>query len=57
MAAPPDGIYVIVNRVLSPDGFELAVTYNGDGKPVILTANSNSKDQQVCPLFLVSDVC
>jgi hypothetical protein len=38
---------VIINRVLSPTGEELAITSNGEDKPVTLIPRSDSESQQV----------
>jgi hypothetical protein len=48
---PSEGIYVIINRVLSPTGEELAITSNGEDKPVTLIPRSDSESQQVSIFF------
>ncbi|KAF8638213.1 hypothetical protein AX16_010559 [Volvariella volvacea WC 439] len=46
MSIPSPGIYVIVNRVLSPYGEQLAITFNGVNQPLTVTARSDSPNQK-----------
>jgi len=51
MSKPSEGTYVIVNRILSPIGDQLAITFNAEGKATTLTPRSNSEAQRVCFFF------
>ena len=54
MSKPAAGTYVIVNRVLSPKGEKLAITFNGQGHAATVTARSDSAAQRVritCYIF------
>jgi hypothetical protein len=53
MSKPTPGNYYIINRVLSPTGDKLAITSNGQGKTVTLTALTNLASQQVLFLYRV----
>jgi len=46
MSRPSEGVYVIVNRVLSPKGEELAITFNGEKKATTLTPKAGSNVQK-----------
>ncbi|KAG8913683.1 hypothetical protein FRC01_004430 [Tulasnella sp. 417] len=46
MSKIPDGTYYIVNRILSPKGERLAITFNGDNKVATLTALTNAESQK-----------
>ena len=49
MSRPEPGTYVIVNRVLSPEGDKLAITFNGEGNALTVdpSAESASTSQRV----------
>ena len=47
MSKPPAGLYIIYNRVLSPTGEKLAITYNGERNAVTVTPFSDSPVQRV----------
>jgi len=51
MSKPSEGTYVIANRVLSPSGQELAITFNGENHATTLTPKANSPAQRVCSLL------
>jgi regulator of sigma D len=55
MSKPSEGTYVIVNRVLSSIGEELAITFNGKDQTATLTPRSNSEAQRVSffPSFFI----
>lgn len=44
---PSPGTYYIVNRVLSPDGRKLALTFNGERNTVTVTALKKAPKQAV----------
>lgn len=44
---PAAGTYRIVNRVLSPTGDKLAITYNGQGSAATVTPSTASDDTQL----------
>ena len=44
---PAPGNYYIINRLLSSTGDKLAITFNGVGKPVTVTALAYSDTQKV----------
>jgi hypothetical protein len=44
---PAPGVYVIVNRVLSPDDERLAITFNGPDRPATVTARTDGPAQRV----------
>ncbi|KAG8997741.1 hypothetical protein FRB94_014036 [Tulasnella sp. JGI-2019a] len=46
MSRPAPGTYYIVNKVLSPTGDKLAITFNNQGGAASLTALSNKPSQQ-----------
>ncbi|KAG0707081.1 hypothetical protein DFH29DRAFT_75286 [Suillus ampliporus] len=43
---PPAGIYVIVNRVLSPNDERLAINFNGSDKPLTVKIRADSAPQR-----------
>ncbi|KAJ8594648.1 hypothetical protein M405DRAFT_729517 [Rhizopogon salebrosus TDB-379] len=43
---PAPGVYVIVNRVLSPDDERLAITFNGPDRPATVTARTDGPAQR-----------
>ena len=47
MSKPKAGTYYIVNRVNSPIGEKLAITYNGEGKAATVTPLTNADSQKV----------
>jgi hypothetical protein len=50
MAMPPrpsPGVYVIVNRVLSPNDERLAITFNGPDRPATMTVRTDDPAQRV----------
>jgi len=51
MSKPSEGTYVIANRILSPSGQELAITFNGENHATTLTPKANSPAQRVCSLL------
>ncbi|KAJ8594649.1 hypothetical protein M405DRAFT_857990, partial [Rhizopogon salebrosus TDB-379] len=49
MAMPPrpsPGVYVIVNRVLSPNDERLAITFNGPDRPATMTVRTDDPAQR-----------
>lgn len=46
--AAPAGTYYIINRVLSPTGDKLALTFEGQGSAAQVTPLANAANQQVC---------
>jgi len=47
MSKPPAGLYIIYNRVLSPTGEKLAITYNGERNAVTVSPFSDLSVQRV----------
>ena len=47
MSRPAPGTYVIVNKVCSPYGDKLAITFNGEGNALTVTPSANSSSQRV----------
>ncbi|PPQ68409.1 hypothetical protein CVT26_006081 [Gymnopilus dilepis] len=47
MSRPAPGCYAIYNRVLSPTGEKLAITYNGKGNTLTVTPFRNNSDSQI----------
>ncbi|KAF9554207.1 hypothetical protein CPC08DRAFT_766895 [Agrocybe pediades] len=45
MSRPSPGSYVIYNRVLSPNGEKLAITFNGQNNTLIVTPKNDSPGQ------------
>ena len=52
---PVAGTYCIVNRVLSPEGHKLAITFNGQGGTATVTQLSQSEAQHVGPNRALSE--
>ena len=59
MSKPTAGNYYILNRVLSPDGEELALTFNGVDRYVTVTPfiRSNSNQHVSCSWFICYTKC
>ncbi len=47
MSRPSAGNYIIYNRVLSPSGQKLAITFHGDGQFATVEPFGNNKNQVV----------
>ncbi|KAG8942422.1 hypothetical protein FRC00_011869, partial [Tulasnella sp. 408] len=46
MSKLEDGTYHIINRVESPNGERLCITFNGENQPPTVTAKSDSPEQK-----------
>ena len=51
MSKFPDGTYYIYNRVESPQGERLVITYNGQAIPPTMSASAKAPNQQVVSIF------
>jgi len=55
---PPGQQYFIINKVRAPDGSQLAVTYQGEGKPLVVEKREGKISQMVslpcCSILLRS---
>jgi hypothetical protein len=49
MSKPAAGTYYIVNRVTSPTGEDLAITFNGQGNVATVTPLTRADSQKVIP--------
>ncbi|KIO21171.1 hypothetical protein M407DRAFT_10511 [Tulasnella calospora MUT 4182] len=55
MSKVQDGTYYIINRVESPNGERLCITFNGEGQPPTVTAKRSDSAEQKWRITTFSD--